>query len=488
MVAVASTGAVGGDVMAGDPGILGALDERDPRRAGPYEFLGVLGNGGMARVFLGRSPEDRLVAVKVIYPNLAADHGFRVRLVREVSAARRVSSAFTSSVVNADLDGPQPWLATEYVAGPSLHEAIMNYGPLPVASVLALAAGLAGGLGAIHAAGVVHRDLKPSQVLLARKSPRITDFGISQALSYASLTESGIGFATPSFMSPEQGKGEVAGPPSDIFSLGSVLAYAATGRTPFRTGQAFEVFYRVVHGEPDTSDVPARLRPLITHCLTKDPGLRADVNQIMADAGPVRLEPGWLPEDFDKIFPRYEIGSFGIQQLASPAAAARPLGVRAAPRASNTAGHVFISYVREDADRVNGLQRALENAGISVWRDTSNLWPGEDWRSNIRQAIMRDAFVFIACFSRSSLSRMDSYQYEEIALAIDEMRRRAPENLWFIPVRFDDCEIPDREIGAGRTLTSIQSADLFGGSADGSLERLVAAVLRILGRRPGVTT
>ena len=153
-----------------------------------------------------------------------------------------------------------------------------------------------------------------------------------------------------------------------------------------------------------------------------------------------------------------------------------------------TAGHVFVSYVHQDARPVDRLQRTLENAGVSVWRDTADLWPGEDWRDRIRQAIMRDAFVFIACFSSVSLSRRESYQYEEITLAVEEMRRRAPANLWFIPVRFDDCALPDIGIGDSRTIASIQSADLFGDQADEAIERLVAAVLRILGRRPGDTT
>lgn len=151
------------------------------------------------------------------------------------------------------------------------------------------------------------------------------------------------------------------------------------------------------------------------------------------------------------------------------------------------AGHVFISYVREDSDRVDQLQRVLQEAGIPVWRDTADLWPGEDWRSRIRDAITSNALVFLACFSRASLARSMSYQNEEFVLAIEQLRQRAPERPWLIPVRFDDCEIPDRDIGGGRSLTSIQRADLFGGRVDEGMERLVVAVLRILGRHANVT-
>ena len=163
------------------PGGVGELDELqsgDPRRIGPYWLEGRLGSGGMGRVYMGRSPGGRQVAIKVIRPELAEDPDFRARFAREVSAARKVSGIFTASVVDADLDGPVPWLATSYIAGPSLADAVAARGPMPESMVLRLAAGLAEGLQAIHAAGVVHRDLKPSNVLLADDGPRLIDFGI----------------------------------------------------------------------------------------------------------------------------------------------------------------------------------------------------------------------------------------------------------------------------------------------------------------------
>jgi TIR domain len=161
-------------------------------------------------------------------------------------------------------------------------------------------------------------------------------------------------------------------------------------------------------------------------------------------------------------------------QVGVPVSAAQAAGGK------QTAGHVFISYVREDSDHVDVLEHALKAAGVTVWRDTANLWPGEDWRSKIRAAITHDALVFIACFSSHSAARRKSYQNEELSLAIEQLRLRRPDDPWLIPVRFDNCDIPDLELGAGRTLTSIQRADLFGAHRDQATERLVAAVQRLL--------
>jgi len=193
---------------------LAALQPGDPQRIGPYVLLGRLGSGGMGRVYLARSPGGRMVAVKVIRANLAEDAGFRARFAREVSAARKVGGLFTAAVVDADVDGPVPWLVTAYVPGTSLSDAVERQGPLPEASVLALAAGLAEGLIAIHAAGVIHRDLKPSNVLLAQDGPRIIDFGISSAAGATALTGTGFMIGSPGFMSPEQAEGLTVGRPA----------------------------------------------------------------------------------------------------------------------------------------------------------------------------------------------------------------------------------------------------------------------------------
>jgi hypothetical protein len=279
---------------------LAELQAGDPQQIGPYVLRGRLGSGGMGQVFLGRSPGGRPVAVKVIHAQLAADPGFRARFAREVAAARKVGGVFTAPVMDAELDGPMPWLVTAYVPGPSLADAVAGYGALPATSVAALAAGLAEGLSAIHAAGVIHRDLKPSNVLLASDGPRIIDFGIASAAEATALTGTGFLIGSPGFMSPEQAQGDTVGPASDIFSLGTVVAFAATGRGPFGTGDSAALLYRVVHGKPDLSQVPGTLRPLLRRSLAKDPARRPTAAQFLADltaASPSapNLAGDWLP-------------------------------------------------------------------------------------------------------------------------------------------------------------------------------------------------
>ncbi len=275
------------DLRAGDPAVVG-----------PYKLLGRLGAGGMGEVYLGKSPGGRLVAIKLIRPDLAEERGFRSRFASEISAARNVSGIYTAAVVDADSDAELPWMATVYVPGPSLTDAVEDNGPLPVDSVLALAAGLAEALQAIHRAGLVHRDLKPSNVLLAADGPRVIDFGISLALERSMMTATGMVMGSPGFMSPEQAKGQrEVGAPTDVFSLGAVLAFAATGSGPFGTGPTPALLYRVVSEPPDLTAVPARLSALIGHCLAKDPADRPTPTEILATLGDdVEVLTGeWLP-------------------------------------------------------------------------------------------------------------------------------------------------------------------------------------------------
>jgi serine/threonine protein kinase len=269
----------------------------DPRQIGPYRLRARLGAGGMGRVYLGLSAGGRAVAVKVVRPELGSDPEFRARFRQEVAVAQRVSGLFTAPVIDADVDGPQPWLATAFVRGPSLAEAVAGHGALPAESVVGLAAGLAEGLSAIHAAGVVHRDLKPANVLLAEDGPRVIDFGISRAVEAgAGLTRTGLVVGSPGFMSPEQAEGAEVGPASDIFSLGAVLAFAATGQGPFGVGSTPALVYRVVHGQANLEALPPAVRVLVGRCLVKDPSLRPSAAELLAEAEAGFPATGWLPE------------------------------------------------------------------------------------------------------------------------------------------------------------------------------------------------
>ena len=280
----------------------------DPASVGPYRLLGRLGAGGMGEVYLAKSPGGRLVAIKLIRPELAEERGFRSRFSSEISAARNVSGIYTAAVVDADAEAELPWMATVYVPGPSLTDAVEENGPLPVRSVLALAAGLAEALQAIHRADLVHRDLKPSNVLLATDGPRVIDFGISLALERSMMTATGMVMGSPGFMSPEQARGQrEVGAPTDMFSFGAVLAYAATGNSPFGVGPTPALLYRVVNEPPDLEAVPARLRPLIEQCLAKDPADRPAPAEVLASlSDDVEILTGeWLPQPIAETMVRY---------------------------------------------------------------------------------------------------------------------------------------------------------------------------------------
>src|SRR5271163_15583 len=251
-----------------------ALTADDPRLLGEFRLRGRLGEGGMGRVYLGLSPAGRAVAIKVVHPSLASDADFLRMFQYEVASAKAVSGIYTAPVVASGLDDHPPWLATAFVPGPSLDQVVSENGPLPEPALWPLLAGLTEALAAIHACGVVHRDLKPPNVLLATDGPRVIDFGISRATDGTLLTAAGVVFGTPGFMSPEQAEGKPAGPASDMFALGCVIAYAATGAGPFGTGTVAAVLYRVVHAEATLDGVPPALREILSGCLAKDPAAR----------------------------------------------------------------------------------------------------------------------------------------------------------------------------------------------------------------------
>jgi Protein kinase domain len=251
-----------------------ALTADDPRLIGEFRLRGRLGEGGMGRVYLGLSPAGRAVAIKVVHPSLASDPDFLRLFQYEVASAKAVSGIYTAPVVATGLDDHPPWLATAFVPGPSLAQVVREHGPLPEAALRPLLAGLVEALQAIHTCGVVHRDLKPPNVLLAADGPRVIDFGISRAVEAAAVTATGAMFGTPGYMSPEQAEGRPASPASDVFALGCVIAFAATGSPPFGEGTPASILYRVVHSEPALDRLSPWLREQVAGCLAKDAAAR----------------------------------------------------------------------------------------------------------------------------------------------------------------------------------------------------------------------
>ncbi|MFF9276175.1 protein kinase domain-containing protein [Streptomyces griseosporeus] len=279
-----------------------ALRATDPRRIGPYEVLGRLGAGGMGEVYLAASRSGPRVAVKVVRAEHAEDRTFRARFRHEVRAAQTVggSGTYTARVVDADTEAERPWMATEFVDGPNLRDAVLDGGPLPGDAVRALAGALGEALAAIHAKGMVHRDLKPSNILLAQDGPRVIDFGIVRALEATSLTRTGTVVGSVGYVSPEQIRngGEV-GPPSDVFSLGAVLAYASAGREPFGEGQDSVVLLRILTRDYDLTGVPDGIRALVEACFAEDPHKRPTPQRVVTAVGHTSstlrdaLRPGW---------------------------------------------------------------------------------------------------------------------------------------------------------------------------------------------------
>ncbi|WP_128382130.1 serine/threonine-protein kinase [Streptomyces cavernae] len=255
-----------------------------PEYAGQYRLESCLGSGGMGVVHLARSTSGLKLAVKVVHAQFAKDPEFRGRFRQEIAAARRVSGAFTASVVDADPEGERPWMATLFIPGPTLAEQVKRNGPLDGAQLRQLMAGLSEALRDIHRAGVVHRDLKPSNVLLAEDGPKVIDFGISRPSDSELRTETGKLIGTPPFMAPEQFRSpREVGPAADIFALGSVLVHAATGRGPFDSDSPYIVAYQVVHDEPDLTGLPDNLVPLVLRCLAKEPRDRPTADELMRE-------------------------------------------------------------------------------------------------------------------------------------------------------------------------------------------------------------
>ena len=296
------------------------LTPDDPRAVGPHRLLARLGAGGMGRVYLARTPGGDLAALKLVKDDLAHDPEFRARFDREVRAARRVSGPFTPAVLDADTGAGVPWMATEYVPGPTLKEAVRDHGPLPAQSLPVLASGLARALAAIHGADLVHRDLKPGNVLLSPRGPQVIDFGISRAVEGTVLTRTGQTLGTPAYTSPEQVTGSGVSPAGDVFSLAGTVLFAAGGRPPFGAGDPIAVLHRILTEDPDYTAVPeGPLRDLLSRCLDKDPAERPDTAAILtALADAPAPHSGWLPAPVSEEVHRRE-----HESGAAPAGTAR---------------------------------------------------------------------------------------------------------------------------------------------------------------------
>jgi len=297
---------------------LAPLAQGDPSRIGSFRLLSRLGGGAMSEVFLAASRAGRPVAVKRVRAEYARDVVFRARFVKEVAAVRAVTGGHTPALIDADAEAERPWIATAYVPGPSLAQAVDLTGALPEPLVLALGGGIAEALAAIHAAGIVHRDLKPSNILLDRDGPKVIDFGISQALDGTALTATGMRVGTAGYTAPELAAHRQTLPAGDVFALGCLLAYAATGVTPFGEGADAQVLYRIVHEPPDPRALACRdetLRALIEACLNKDPDARP-APQAVIEACRGTPAPGgsWLPAPLAAQAAAY--GSEAARQLA----------------------------------------------------------------------------------------------------------------------------------------------------------------------------
>ena len=294
--------------------IVRSLRRWDPDWIGPFAIIGRLGAGAMGQVFLARSTAGRLVAVKTIRVELAEEPGFRARFAREVAAARRVSGVFTAAVVEADPEADLPWLATAYVPAPSLSMLVRRCGPLPVPAVRWLAAGCAEALQSIHNAGLLHRDVKPSNVLVAPDGPRVIDFGVARAAERVQLTVTRGAPGTPAYMAPEQARdSSQASPASDVFSLGATLVFAATGHAPYRGETVMDILVRLATEPPDLAGVPAELTELVAACLERVPRERPTDGAILARLGPfaaVSAEAGpghsYLPDSAMALIAEYQ--------------------------------------------------------------------------------------------------------------------------------------------------------------------------------------
>jgi hypothetical protein len=307
------------------------LRPEDPKQVASYELRARLGSGGMGNVYLSFSPGGYPLAIKVVQRAFADDPEFRLRFRREIAAAQRVQGYYIAPVRDAAPDDEIPWYATAYIAGPSLQAAVAEHGPFPAFSVYCLLAGAAEGIATVHAAGLIHRDLKPGNVLLAADGPKVIDFGLAQADAFSRLTSTGVAVGTPAYMAPEQVRGTVS-EATDVFALGHLALFAATGHNAFSDGSTDALFYRLLNERPNLDGCPGELRAVIASCLAKDPAERPSVGEVAAYAGAqirgqtTRLaERTWLPQPVAESLGDYSASNAPPSgMLAGPASPAPP--------------------------------------------------------------------------------------------------------------------------------------------------------------------
>ncbi|MEV8455448.1 serine/threonine-protein kinase [Streptomyces sp. NPDC052095] len=363
------------------------LADGDPKSVGGYAIRARLGAGGMGRVYLAFTPGGRALAIKVVRPDFAEDDEFRRRFRKEVEASQRVQGLYTAPVVDANAEAPLPWMATAYVPGPSLHQAVIEHGPLPLPAVFRLLAGVAEGLGAIHACKLIHRDLKPANILLADDGPRVIDFGIAHAVDGTALTRTRASVGTPAFMAPEQVRGRAVSPATDVFALGNVAVFAATGRTVFGAGDPDALFYRIINEDPDLDSCPPELRVIIERCLAKEPGQRPSVAEIMdyarrqTQGATMGFAGSWLPEPVAASLVRYGTAKYTVPAKTKPAKAAKAKLTEAAKQVeAKVSAKRPKPPAKDERERLNPRRPAAELPTASAFQAAKPF--EESWAGN----------------------------------------------------------------------------------------------------------
>ncbi|MFE7094299.1 serine/threonine-protein kinase [Streptomyces erythrochromogenes] len=331
-----------------DRALMGSLGPNDPQEIAGYRLLAKIGEGGMGSVYLSRTRGNQPVALKVIRREFAQEPDFRARFEHEVQAARRVQGYHIVPVLDHDTSGDQPWLATAFVPGLPLDEALAAHGPLPLAAVFQLIGCTAQALHSVHAASVVHRDLKPSNILLGSNGPWVIDFGIARATDTTQLTRSGGFIGTPQYMSPEHALGKTVTAATDIFALGLIAAVVATGRHPYGDGSGISIAASIANTPqqaPDLSRYPDALRPLLERCLAADPAQRplpAEIAESCSESAGRKLRDfaDWLPAPIAaEITRREQLAQTPVQPAYTPTHTPEPARPTYAPTQAAAPAH-----------------------------------------------------------------------------------------------------------------------------------------------------